>query len=277
MEQITNKLYVISTPIGNLDELSARALYILNNVDFIACEDTRNTVRLCSHFNIQTPLLSCHEHNELYESDKLINLIKEGHSLGLVSDAGYPGISDPGSLVIKKCIENNIDLEVISGPCALINGLVGSGLDTTHFYFHGFLPHKLSDKKKELKELVDKKETMIFYEAPHRIDETLEAMLEILGDRNISIARELTKKFEEFIRDNISSILARIKDNPLIGELVVVVNGNTNELKEEMNEEDIIKKIDELVDKGLSAKDAIKEVSSSLKIAKNEVYKIYHK
>ena len=191
-------LYVVSTPIGNLQEMTPRAIEVLKNVAFIACEDTRNTRKLCSHFGIDTPLVSCHEHNEMFESDKILSALEDGRNVALASDAGYPGISDPGSIVIKKAIENGFKIEVISGPCALINALVGSGLQSDHFYFHGFLSSKNGERKKELEDLCTKKETMIFYEAPHRIIDTLESMLKILGNRKICIARELTKKFEEF-------------------------------------------------------------------------------
>jgi 16S rRNA (cytidine1402-2'-O)-methyltransferase len=212
---MTNKLYVVSTPIGNLSEFTPRAIEVLKSVDFIACEDTRVTRKLCNLFEIDKPLFSCHEHNEFTVHQKIIEAIKDGKVVALVSDAGYPGISDPGSILIRKCIENSIDIEVISGPCALINALVSSGLDTTHFYYYGFLPSKKSERKKELKLLATREETMIFYEAPHRIVDTLEDMLDSFGERQISLSRELTKKHEQHIRGTISDVLSKLNEDEL--------------------------------------------------------------
>lgn len=276
METITNKLYVVATPIGNLNEFTPRAIHILKSVDFIACEDTRNTHKLTSHFEIDTPLLSCHEHNEFIESDKLVNLIKDGKCVAYCSDAGYPGVSDPGGILIQKCIENDIDIEVISGPCAAINGLVGSGLDSTHFYFHGFLSHKKSDKKKELEALKAKKETLIFYEAPHRIDETLELLVKVLGNRKACVCRELTKKFEEFIRGTLEELLNRCIKDPFIGEMVIVVEGNSDEEVDRLSNQDLIKEVNKLVELGMSSKDAIKRVSELYNVNKNELYRLFH-
>ena len=265
------KIYIVATPIGNLNDITNRALETLSSADVIACEDTRVTLKLLTHFNISKPLISCHEHNEFNVFGHIISLVEEGKKVAMVSDAGYPGISDPGSILIKNCINHNIDVEVVSGPCAIINALVGSGLDTTHFYFHGFLPSKSSDRKKELMTLKDKQETMIFYEAPHRINDTLTEMLAIFGDRYACVCRELTKKHEEYMR----AMLSELAIKEYRGECVVVVSGKEKE-EVVVTSIEIIQKVNEYISQGLSKKDAIKETSTSLNVAKNEVYKIYH-
>ncbi len=269
-------LYLVATPIGNLEEMSPRAIKTLREVSIIACEDTRETKKLCSHFDIDTTLISCHEHNEFFVSDKIIEILKNGENVAIVTDAGYPGISDPGSRVVEKAIEHRIKIEVVSGPCAIINAVVASGLDTTHFYFYGFLPPKKGERRRELEKYVKFEDTLVFYEAPHRIEEMLEDLKEVLGDRRISIARELTKKFEEHIRGNISEILLRIKQNPLKGEMVVVVEGADKENVATLSDNEIMKKVNELISQGLSASDAIKQVSIDAKIKKNVVYRLFH-
>ena len=193
-------LYLVPTPIGNLQEVSPRTIEVLSTVDLIACEDTRVTGKLLSLLGIKKDLISLREHNEVSVSKELIDRIKNGLKVAYVSDAGYPCISDPGSKLVKICLENDINIAPISGPNAALNALVASGLCEDHFYFHGFLNAKESVRLEELRELANRKETLIFYEAPHRIIKTLESMYEIFGDRKACLARELTKKHEEFIR-----------------------------------------------------------------------------
>ena len=193
-------LYLVSTPIGNMQEVSPRTIEVLNSVDLIACEDTRVTGKLLSLLGISKELISLREHNEVSVSQEIVNKMHNGVKVAYMSDAGYPCISDPGSKLVKICLENDINITTISGPNAALNALVASGLCEDHFYFHGFLNAKESVKLEELRELGTKKETLIFYEAPHRIIKTLEAMYEILGNRKACLARELTKKHEEFIR-----------------------------------------------------------------------------
>ena len=193
-------LYLVATPIGNLQEVSPRTLEVLSSVDLIACEDTRVTGKLLSLLGLKKNLVSLREHNEVSVSQDLVNKIKSGVKVAYMSDAGYPCISDPGSKLVKICLENGINVTSISGPNAALNALVASGLCGDHFYFHGFLNAKESVKLDELKQLALRKETLIFYEAPHRIQKTLEAMYEVFGDRKACVARELTKKHEEFIR-----------------------------------------------------------------------------
>lgn len=268
-------LYLVATPIGNLDEMTSRAIKILAEVDLIACEDTRNTAKLLGFFNISKPLVSLREHNENEQSEKLIEEIKSGKKVAYVSDAGYPCISDPGARLVKKCIENDINVSTISGPNAALNALVASGLSCDHFYFHGFLDAKTNARLEELRNLSTRKETLIFYESPHRIQKTLNDMFAILGNRSACICRELTKKHEEYIRDTLEN-LSKLDPESLKGEMVIVVEGTLGEIKPNVSNDEIIKMIKNLVESGVSTKDAIKRVSEITCINKNYIYKIYH-
>lgn len=264
-------LYVIATPIGNLKEFSPRAIEILNNVDLICSEDTRTTSSLLSNFSINKPYLSYHQHNEQEASEKIISILKENKKVALTSDAGYPGISDPGSILIKHCIENDIAVSIINGSNAFIPALVGSGLDTTHFYFHGFLSSKESEKKKEIEELKNKKETMIFYESPHRIQETLHDLYLILGNRKISLAREITKLHEEYIRGNLQDF-EDFDYQSIKGEMVIVLEGN-KEIKV-LTDKDILLLVNDEINQGKSLKDAVKTISENYSLKKNYVYSL---
>lgn len=268
-------LYLVATPIGNLQEVSPRTIEVLSSVDLIACEDTRVTGKLLSLLGIKKDLLSLREHNEVSVSHDLIEKIKNGTKVAYMSDAGYPCISDPGSKLVKICLENEINIAPISGPNAALNALVASGLCEDHFYFHGFLNAKESVRLEELRELVYRKETLIFYEAPHRIKKTLEALYEIFGDRKACLARELTKKHEEFIRCGLKA-MSEIDPETLKGEMVIVVEGSTGEVKPVISNTDIVNMVKSMVDSGMSTKDAIKKVSEMTKINKNIVYKVYH-
>lgn len=268
-------LYLVATPIGNLDEITYRALHILKTVDYIAAEDTRNTIRLLNHFQISTKLISHHEHNIQQSIPKLIHLLEEGHNIALVSDAGYPAISDPGYELVLKVIEQDINVVPISGCNACLDALVVSGIAPQPFMFYGFLDHSDKKKRKELEQLKKYKETIVFYESPHRIKKTLLLMLEILGDRHIALCRELTKKHEEIIRGSISEIIA-VTDE-LKGEMVIVVEGSHEETVEETVFSTTIKEdVDHFIEKGMSTKDAIKEVAKIRNLNKNAVYKEYH-
>lgn len=262
-------LYLIATPIGNLGEFSSRALDVIKEMDIIAAEDTRNTGDLLHKFDIKKPLVSLREHNEVEASLNLIKQIKEGKKVAYMSDAGYPGISDPGYILTKLCLDNDIAVSTISGSSAFINALVRSGLDTSHFYFHGFLSAKENEAKEELESIKNKKETLIFYESPHRIAKTLKLLLEVLGDRKVSLQRELTKLNEENII-GILSELVTLDESTLKGEMVIVVEGNTQE-EASYNDEEIIKLVNSLILKGLSKKDAIDFVSEITKIRKNHL------
>lgn len=271
------RLYIVATPIGNLNELSPRAIEVLNEVDIIACEDTRVTGVLLKHFNIKKDLISLHEHNEKMMSTRVIHLIKdEKKKVAYVSDQGFPGISDPGSILIKEALKQEIDIVPISGPCALINALVGSGLDTLHFYFHGFLSAKNKVRREELLRLKRKEETLIFYEAPHRLKETIAEMLDVLGNRRVCIARELSKIHEEFIRGNLEEMHLLLEEENLKGEFVIIIEGANNESSAIHSDEDILRYVNSLVDVGMSTKDAIEKASEYLKIKKNYIYKLYH-
>ncbi|WP_028042584.1 16S rRNA (cytidine(1402)-2'-O)-methyltransferase [Candidatus Stoquefichus massiliensis] len=267
-------LFLVATPIGNLSEMTYRAVDTLKNVDFIAAEDTRNTVKLLNHFEITTKLISHHEHNLVTSIPKIINLLLEGHDLALVSDAGYPAISDPGYELVKECIVNNINVVPISGSNACLNALVVSGIAPQPFLFYGFLDHLDKRKKKELDLLRKYKETIVFYEAPHRIKKTLSVMLEIFGNRNIALCREITKKHEEINRGTIEEILSVVDD--MKGEMVIVVEGNNEKEEEQVFEQSIQEHVNEYINKGMSAKDAIKEVAKQRNISKNIVYQEYH-
>ena len=264
-------LYLIATPIGNLKELSPRAIEILNDVDLVAAEDTRNSKQLLSHYDIYKDMFSLREHNENEASKHIIELIKNGKKVAYMSDAGYPGISDPGYLLVKNAIENDISVSTVNGACAFINALVASGLPTDHFYFYGFLNPKENEAKNELEEMKNRKETLIFYEAPHRIEKTVKWMHDVLGNRDIVIARELTKLNEEYIRGTLDE-LVNLDFSTLKGEMVIIVSGNNQ--KQEIDEQAIKARLEYFHKKGLSNKDAIEVVADEYKINKNTIYKI---
>lgn len=272
-----NKLYVVPTPIGNLKDMSFRALEVLAMVDRVACEDTRVTGKLLQKYELKKPLLNYREHNEMEASEYILDLIEGGETLALVTDAGMPGISDPGETLVRKAIERGIEVNVIPGPSALINALVSSGLPTKHFTFIGFLDKTKKKKRDELALYESREETLIIYEAPHRIIDTLEAVKEVLGDRSISLSRELTKLYEEHIRGSVREVLEKLQQKPIKGEFVLVVKGKTKEEKhreqEEKYEELSLKEhVQLLMDQGLSKKEAIKQVASIRGLHKNHVY-----
>ena len=266
-----NLLYLVATPIGNLSEVSERFISVVKEMDIIAAEDTRNTGSLLSKLGISKELFSLREHNENQASAYIIEQIKNGKKVAYMSDAGYPGISDPGYLLVQNALAAGIRVSTISGPSAFINALVASGLETKHFYFHGFLSAKESEAKKELEEIKDKKETIVFYEAPHRINKTLVLLLKVLGDRKAVVARELTKINEEYVRGNLSE-LVEIDEATLKGEMVVLIEGN-KDLKE-ISDEEILKLVGYYKEKGLSNKDSIETVANDLQIPKNRIKKL---
>lgn len=267
-------LYLVATPIGNLQEFSPRAISVIQNSDIIACEDTRNTAKLLSFFEIKKKFISLHEHNEISASNQIIELLKSGKKVSYVSDAGFPAISDPGAILIKKCLDNEINVSVISGSNALLVALVGSGLSTDHFYFHGFLKARKNEREKELLKLKNKEETLIFYESPHRIDDTLKSMLNTLGNREAVIARELTKMHEEYIRGKLEELITIDKET-LRGEMVVIVEGLPLS-KTEIDETTIIDEY-EKTDPKLSTRDRIDLVAEKLNVSKRKVYNLIMK
>lgn len=269
-------LYLVATPIGNLNEMTFRSIDILKNVDFIAAEDTRNTIKLLNHFDISKKLISHHEHNINNSIFKILNLLSEGNNVALVSDAGYPAISDPGAELVSAVIESGYNVVSVSGANACLNALVVSGIAPQPFLFYGFLDHQDKKKKKELEDLRYYKETLVFYESPHRIEKTLKIMLDILGNRSIALCRELTKKHEEIIRGNITEII-EILDS-VKGEMVLVVEGSNEEKKKEVEfSQTIVEHVNEYIEKGMTTKDAIKEVAKIRRMSKNTVYQEYHK
>lgn len=274
-ESQTPLLYLVATPIGNIQEVSPRTIDVLSNVDLIACEDTRVTGKLLQLLGISKNLVSVREHNEVSLSQEVVKKILKGTKVAYMSDAGYPCISDPGSRLVKICLENGINVTSISGPNAGINALVASGLCGDHFYFHGFLSAKETERREELEKLASRQETLIFYEAPHRIQKTLVSLYEIFGNRKACLARELTKKHEEYIRLNLKE-LSQLDPETLKGEMVIVVDGAKNEAKPHISDEDVIKMIRTFIESGMTAKDAIKKVSELTKLNKNYVYNLYH-
>ena len=273
---MNGELYLVATPIGNLNDITIRALETLKNVDYIAAEDTRHTLKLLNYFDISKPLISYYKENEKTKSEVIIEKLEEGKNIALVSDAGTPGISDPGEEVIKKAIERNIKVIPIPGACAAINAIICSGFSTKEFEFIGFLSAKKSEKVKKLEELKYDLRTLIIYEAPHKLESTLNTMLEVLGDRNICIARELTKIHEEFIRGKISEILNSVEYR---GECVILVEG-AKISKSEQNIENLTKlSLDEhykyYEEKGFSKKEIVKQIAKDRKLEKNEVYQYF--
>ena len=269
------KLYLVATPIGNLEEITPRAKATLAAVDLVACEDTRVSGKLIKHLGLEKPLIACHEHNEFTVSKQLVEKLLEGQSIAYVSDAGYPGISDPGQRLVQAALLEDIQVIVISGPSAVFNALVASGLDTSKFYFHGFLRQKEAARLDEIKDLYRRPETLIFYEAPHRIDTTLRNLLDVLGNRKACVARELTKIHEEYIEGTLQE-LTEIDPATLKGEMVVMVEGNKDEFGIKLSEEEIRKLVDSMTATGISMKDAIRQVSDMTKMAKNYIYKVVH-
>ena len=269
----SNVLYLVATPIGNLKEFTSRAIEVISDADLVAAEDTRNTYSLLANFGLKKQLFSLREHNEKEAANHIIKLIKDGKKVVYVSDAGYPGISDPGSILVREAINNDINVSTVCGSSAFINALVSSGLQTDHFYFHGFLPAKESAAKQELELLKAKKETIIFYESPHRIKQTLFIMFDVLGDRNVVIARELTKVNEEYIRGTLSE-LKDIDELSLKGEMVVLIEGNTQE--EGLSDSEICAKVEYFMKKGLSKKDSIQVVSELYSVNKNKIKELFN-
>lgn len=272
------KLYLVPTPIGNLKDITLRALEVLENADIIAAEDTRQTLKLLNHFNIKKSLYSYHQHNEQGQSENIITKLEEGLNIALVSDAGTPGISDPGSVIVGKCIEQGIPFEVLPGATAITTAVVYSGLDTTKFIFRGFLPRENKDRKFIIEEVINAKETLIFYEAPHRLLDTLNYLKDNLGNRKMAACRELTKLHEEIVRGSIEDCINHFIDKRPRGEFVLVVEGKSEEeIKAEKEalwsdltiEEHILKTIESGIDK----KQAIKIVAKERNLPKSEVYK----
>lgn len=267
-------LYLVATPIGNLNDISLRALNILKSVDLIACEDTRHTRKLLTHFGISTKLVSYHEHNEKERAEELGHYLSDGKSLAIVSDAGTPGINDPGFRLVQKAIEIGARVEPIPGAAAFIAALVASGLPTDSVFFGGFLPAKKSERRKSLQELSDVPATLAFYEAPHRVAKSLADCAEILGNRRAVVARELTKIHEEFIRGTLSELAEKFSDANIKGEIVLLIDRESGSKIAAKSSGSLVERITELESDGLDRKAALKKAAKELGMSKSEAYRI---
>ena len=274
---MAGKLYLVAPPIGNLEDITIRALNVLKNVDLIAAEDTRHTLGLLNHFEISKPLISYYKEIEKGKSEVLIKKLMDGQNIAVVSDAGTPGISDPGEEIVKAAIENNIEIIPIPGACAFVNALIASGMNTREFAFIGFLSANNKERREKLEELIYENRTLIFYEAPHKLKAMLESLKEVLGDRKVVLARELTKLHEEFLRGNVSTLLEQIVDKK--GEFVVIVEGNNKSKKdintESLNEQSLEEHYNYYEKQGLDKKEIIKQIAKDRKTNKNEIYQYF--
>ena len=269
-------LYIIATPIGNLEDITLRAIRILKEVDLIAAEDTRHTLKLLNHLEISKPLISYHRHNEEIRTEELIKELKTGKNIGLVSDAGTPGICDPGEEIIKKCIEESIKVVPIPGACAMINALITSGISTKEFIFLGFLPLNKKSRKEKLEEIKNANKTIILYEAPHKLKSTLNDLSLILEDRSVVLARELTKIHEEYIRGTVKELMK--KTDNLKGEMILIIEKNNKDNKEELNSLNnlTLEEHYNFYEKnGLNKKEIIKKIAKDRNVSKNEIYQYF--
>jgi 16S rRNA (cytidine1402-2'-O)-methyltransferase len=275
-------LYLVATPIGNLQDITLRAINTLKEVELIAAEDTRQTIKLLNHFEIKKPLVSYYEHNKIVKGNYLIEQLLQGKDIALVSDAGTPGISDPGEDLVRLCIENDIKVTMIPGPVAAVTGMVISGLPTGRFVFEGFLPMNKRTRQERLKQLKDETRTIIFYEAPHKLSYTLKDMYNVWGDRRIALARELTKRYEEVIRCSLFEAMERFQVEAPKGEFVVIIEGQDEQVPQELEKDKyaditIEEHVERYTREGLAKKDAIKKVAEDRGINKREVYNLVMK
>lgn len=276
-DQKTGKLSIVGTPIGNLGDITIRAIETLKKCDMILAEDTRQTLKLLNHFGVTKHMISYHRHNEAEKIKKVEELLKLGKHLCLVSDAGMPIISDPGQNLVKYLVENHYELEVVPGVTALTTAIVKSGMDSTRFTFEGFLSVNKKQRRKRLESLKREERTMIFYEAPHKILETLKDMLKAWGNRRICIARELTKIYEEFVYTTFQEAIEQVEEKGIRGEIVLLIEGMPEEALEAIKKEQIEEKsnkelVEELMEQGISKKEAIKKIAKLKDVHKNEVY-----
>ena len=269
----TGVLYVVGTPIGNLGALSPRAAETLEMVDFIAAEDTRVTVKLLNHLGVKKPMVSYFEHNKQFRGEIICKRILEGENCAVVTDAGMPCISDPGEELVRQCAEYGIKTEVVPGPSAVISALCVSGLATGRFTFEGFLSVNKKSRREHLASIVGEKRTMIFYEAPHKLANTLKDFYETFGDRKLTIAREITKLHEEIIRTTTKEAYENFSDGSLKGEMVLVLEGAKEEIKKEYTLEDAVEIAKNLVEEGKKATDAAKEAANITGLKKNDIYR----
>ncbi len=265
-------LYLCATPIGNLQDITLRVLETLKTVDLIACEDTRKTLQLLNHFSISKPVTSYYEHNKMVKGDVLLQQLKEGKNIALVSDAGMPGISDPGYDLVQQCLEEDIPFTVLPGAVAAVTGLVLSGLPTQRFAFEGFIPRVKKERLQFFQNLRQEERTMIFYESPHRLEDTLKTMAEVFPDRPMAAARELTKKFEEIVRGTPSEVLAHFAEQGIRGEFVLLLHGAEPAQPEERDINWAVARTAQLEQEGIAQKDAIKQAAKEAGLSKRDVY-----
>lgn len=270
-------LFLVATPIGNLKDMTERGIEVLNQADLIAAEDTRNSIKLLNHFDIKTPMTSYHEYNKYEKADSLISALLAGKNIALITDAGTPGISDPGEVLVQKCYENGINVTSLPGCCALINALIISGLPTRRFSFEAFLPSDKKERNRILNELRTDTRTIILYEAPHHLLRTLKELREVLGNREIALCKELTKKFENVNRTDLDSAVGYYTENEPKGEFVLVLSGENpsvieNNERESWSDFSIEEHMDFYLEQGLDKKDAMKKVAENRGISKRDVY-----
>ena len=265
-------LYLCATPIGNLQDITLRVLETLKTVDLVACEDTRNTLQLLNHFEISKPVTSYNEHNKMSKGDVIIQQLKDGKNIALVSDAGMPGISDPGYDLVQQCLAEDIPFTVLPGAVAAVTGLVLSGLPTDRFSFEGFIPRQKKERLQYFQNLVQEERTMIFYESPHRLEDTLKTLIEVFPDRPMAAARELTKKFEEIVRGTPSEVLAHFEAEGIRGEFVLLLHGADPAPPEERGIDWAVERVAQLEADGISQKDAIKQAAKEAGLSKRDVY-----
>ncbi|HHV30931.1 16S rRNA (cytidine(1402)-2'-O)-methyltransferase [Caproiciproducens sp. LBM24188] len=270
---MTGKLYVVGTPIGNLSDLSPRAVQTLREVDFIAAEDTRVTLKLLNHFEIKKPMVSYFEHNKYERGDIICDRIEAGETCALVTDAGMPAISDPGELLVKQCAQRGIPVLAVPGPSAVITALAVSGLPTGRFTFEGFLSVNKKSRREHLEAVREERRTMVFYEAPHKLADTLADMLAAWGDRKIALVRELTKVHEEVIRTTLAEAAARYADGGAKGEFVLVIEGASAPEKTEYSLEEAVELARGFARDGLSASEAAKRAAAETRLKKGEIYR----
>jgi 16S rRNA (cytidine1402-2'-O)-methyltransferase len=265
-------LYLCATPIGNLQDITLRVLETLKTVDLVACEDTRKTLQLLNHFEISKPVTSYYEHNKMSKGDVIIQQLKDGKNIALVSDAGMPGISDPGYDLVQQCLAEDIPFTVLPGAVAAVTGLVLSGLPTDRFSFEGFIPRQKKERLQYFQNLVQEERTMIFYESPHRLEDTLKTLIEVFPDRSMAAARELTKKFEEIVRGTPSEVLAHFEAEGIRGEFVLLLHGADPAPPEERGIDWAVERVAQLEADGISQKDAIKQAAKEAGLSKRDVY-----
>jgi 16S rRNA (cytidine1402-2'-O)-methyltransferase len=265
-------LYLCATPIGNLQDITLRVLETLKTVDLVACEDTRKTLQLLNHFEISKPVTSYYEHNKMSKGDVIIQQLKDGKNIALVSDAGMPGISDPGYDLVQQCLAEDIPFTVLPGAVAAVTGLVLSGLPTDRFSFEGFIPRQKKERLQYFQNLVQEERTMIFYESPHRLEDTLNTLIEVFPDRPMAAARELTKKFEEIVRGTPSEVLAHFEAEGIRGEFVLLLHGADPAPPEERGIDWAVERVAQLEADGISQKDAIKQAAKEAGLSKRDVY-----